>query len=164
MRSREDTSRAVEARRAGCETVSVTDSLRLPDRLAQRASSQNDLSIVHTGKKSESPERRRLRPFRHGAVRRCLERTCRRKHRRRLERVLLLLRRVLSIHPVSFPARNINCINIGTSCTCLCVNRMPASFFRPSRHEENTPLRSIAITLNRTVQTVRELHANSRTC
>jgi len=42
-----------EARRAGCETVSVTDSLRPPDRLAQRASFQNDLSIVHTGKKSD---------------------------------------------------------------------------------------------------------------
>lgn len=51
VRSREDTSRAVEARRAGCETVSVTDSLRPPDRLAQRTASQNDLSIVHTEKK-----------------------------------------------------------------------------------------------------------------
>lgn len=37
--AREDTSRTVEAHRAGCETVSVTDSLRPPDRLAQRASS-----------------------------------------------------------------------------------------------------------------------------
>lgn len=60
---------SVEARRAGCETVSVTDSLRPPDRLAQRASFQNDLSVVHTEKKSdESPERRRLCPFRRGAV------------------------------------------------------------------------------------------------
>lgn len=55
VRSRENTSRAVEARRAGCETVSVTDSLRPPDRLARRTSSQNDLSVVHTEKK-----RRRL--------------------------------------------------------------------------------------------------------
>lgn len=48
---------SVEARRAGCETVSVTDSLRPPDRLAQRASFQNDLSVVHTEKK-----RRRVPP------------------------------------------------------------------------------------------------------
>lgn len=53
VRSREDTSRAVEARRAGCETVSVTDSLRPPDRLAQRTPSQNDLSIVHTEKRGD---------------------------------------------------------------------------------------------------------------
>lgn len=104
--------RVVEARGTGCETVSVTDSLRLPDRLAQRASSQNDLSIVHTGKKSDkSPISDVYVRFDAELYIGAVE-----KHRRCLKLVLLLLRRVLSIHPVSFPARHIGCINIATLC------------------------------------------------
>lgn len=108
-RSREDTSRAVEARRAGCETVSVTDSLRPPDRLAQRASSQNDLSIVHTDKKSDrSPSDDVYARFDGGVVYRGSSNVSRRKYRRRLKLVLLLL----SVSYRFIPCRSLRAISI----------------------------------------------------
>lgn len=104
-------SRAVEARRAGCETVSVTDSLRPPDRLARRTSSQNDLSVVHTEKK-----RRRLCPsmLKRGNSTSLVKE---KKNRDTTSEIrFAFTRRVLSIHPVSFPARYIDCINTGILC------------------------------------------------
>jgi len=129
VQSREDTSR--RSRRTGCETVSVTDSLRLPDRLAQRASSQNDLSIVHTEKKSDKSSSSDVTSVSTRSRISVLERH--RKHRC-LKLVFLLLRRVLSIHPVSFPARYIGCINIGTLCIAFAWTECPFLSFRPSSH------------------------------
>lgn len=112
VRSCKDTSRAVEARRAGCETVSVTDSLRLPDRLARRASSQNDLSIVHTEKKATNPSsddvyvRFDAEPY-IGARNGMSSKT------RCLRPVLLLLRLSYRFIPCRPLRAHINCINVG---------------------------------------------------
>lgn len=96
----------IEARRAGCETVSVTDSLRPPDRLAQRASFQNDLSIVHTGKKSdESPNRRCLGSFRRRAWTMCCQ-----KIPSRCLKLFLLLLRLVSYRFI--PCRSLRAISI----------------------------------------------------
>jgi len=139
VQSREDTwAESVEARLAGCETVSVTDSLRPPDRLAESIVSKWFKYRSHREEKKRwVPERRSLCPFRRGVVYRRLNDVSAWTSKTPSKLVLLLPRRVLSIHPVSFPARYIDCINIGTLCIAFAWTECS---FLLSRPEENNLL------------------------